>query len=385
MNRTEQKFNFKKTPWTCLSLAAAMGVGFLFLPVSSMAVTGQCANCHTMHNSQGGLAMAETYNYSTDTISTGGPNPVLLTGTCISCHTGDNDGLSTHAPFVNSTSEPTYTEDYAAVSASESLAGGNFWWVRNGAGIPDRKGHNVEDAADQDTLVIAPGGTLDFTAKQLKCAGVYGCHGDRAVGVPMTAIAGSHHGNVNGALYTADETGNSYRFLDGIYGVEDADYEYTAQDGTTNHNQYYGVDRADDTVNNTHTISSLCAQCHPDFHNGSGNVADPFESPWLRHPTDFDLSDATGSEYADYGGNGANDYIVQAPVASAVMDGTVEDTLVLADGNTAIVTCVSCHRAHGTPYDYILRWNYSEITVNAAAGSGGGQGCFHCHTEKDGV
>jgi len=391
MNKKERKLIYKTAPWTCLSLAAAMGVGLLVLPVLSQAVTGQCANCHTMHNSQGGAAVATVYDYSTDTTSIGGPNPVLLLGTCVACHTGDNDGLSSHAPYVNSSTDPGYDNDYSDGNGQTSLAGGNFYWVRNGAGTPDRKGHNVEDVAAQDTLTTPPGSTLDFSANQLKCAGVYGCHGVRTAGNedPMTAISGSHHGNVNGALYTAGDVASSYRFLNGIYGFEDPDYEYTATDGTTDHNQYYGVDRTAETDVNAHTISYLCAECHYDFHNGAGNVSTTFTSPWLRHPTDFDLANVSAKEYGDYGGAGVNDYIVQAPVASATTtyaaQADIEDTNVLAGPDTAIVTCISCHRAHGSPNDYILRWFYDDITVGATAGNGGGQGCFHCHTEKDGV
>ena len=73
-----------------------------------------------------------------------------------------------------------------------------------------------------------------------------------------------------------------------------------------------------------------------------------------------------------------------APVGStdAAMGaaGTVNSTVLQAAGD-AIVTCISCHRAHGTPYADLLRWDYSN---NCNAGSDNADcGCFQCHTTKD--
>ncbi|MCK4838726.1 MAG: hypothetical protein KAS94_07960, partial [Desulfobulbaceae bacterium] len=48
----------------------------------------------------------------------------------------------------------------------------------------------------------------------------------------------------------------------------------------------------------------------------------------------------------------------------------------VGDG-TAIITCITCHRAHGSPYDYSLRWNY-KAWPGATAG-----GCYDCHTVKN--
>ncbi|HIC92409.1 MAG TPA: hypothetical protein EYP21_10200 [Syntrophaceae bacterium] len=44
------------------------------------------------------------------------------------------------------------------------------------------------------------------------------------------------------------------------------------------------------------------------------------------------------------------------------------------------VMCLSCHRAHGSPYADMLRWNYSHMIAGDTTKSGG---CFTCHTQKN--
>ncbi len=351
-----------------------MGGALVSIPAPAAAkVTGQCAQCHTMHNSQGGNPMAVDISGAAQAA----PNETLLRYGCVACHTGTNDGTN-NIPYVNKTTLPTYGTDG---TTGETLAGGNFYWVAtNGANL-DAKGHNVasDSLANQDATLgnTPPGGTGALTS-QLTCAGTTGCHGDRSQDSDFGAMSGTHH--ADDSVIDGSSVVRSYRFLDGILGLEDSDWEY--QPTTSAHNQYKGFDRTADTELATGSISSLCGQCHNDFHNGAGNVGGtapsgaPFASPWVRHPTDFDMGNTGAtSEYRGYGGTG-NAYVVAAPVAS------VDVTTVLQNvtfNNDTIVTCISCHRAHGTPYDDLLRWDYSGIS----AGSGGTGGCFECHTTKN--
>ena len=341
----------------------------LLLPGTGQAkVQGQCANCHTMHNSQGGKSMG----YQNEPYA----RELLLRGDCISCHTGTNDG-SNVVPYVYSTTAPTYGADG---TTGNTLAGGNFYWVANG---DDTAGHNVgtDGFISQDATLgtVPPGGTDMGTP--VGCAGTTGCHGDPTINGTYPSIKGAHHGD--DSVIDGSTVAKSYRFLKGVLGNEDSDWEY--QPTATAHNQYYGIDRADDTTNDGSTISGLCARCHPDFHHRGGTNQDPnagvsyytgqFSSPWMRHPTDFDMGNtAAGSEYRGYGGTG-NAYVVAAPVASSDVS-TVLSSVTFNDDT--IVTCVSCHRAHGTKYPDLLRWDYSQIT----AGGGGSGGCFECHTTK---
>jgi len=351
-----------------LASLVLVGGGAVLLTGQALAkVSGQCAECHTMHNSQGGSPMAvdASGNPQSD------PNAVLLRKGCVACHTGTNDG-SNNIPYVNSTSVPDYSGNG---TQGNTLAGGNFYWVANG---DDAAGHNVSTdglAGTDGALGNTPPGNTGTFSGPLTCAGTTGCHGDRTATSDFAAISGTHH--ADDSTIDGLTVATSYRFLNGVKGLEDSDWEY--QPTATAHNQYYGVDRTTEATASIDpgTISALCAQCHNDFHNGYQTVGGStgFGSPWVRHPTDFDMGNTdTGSEYRGYGGTG-NAYVVAAPVASTDYSQVLSN---VSFNDDTIVTCISCHRAHGTPNADLLRWDYSNIK----AGGGGSGGCFECHTTK---
>ncbi|MEW6519018.1 MAG: cytochrome c3 family protein [Thermodesulfobacteriota bacterium] len=348
----------------------------LYPLVCDAKVTGQCGNCHTMHNSQGGAAVARVLDMadgSMDLSST--PNEALLNTDCIGCHQGNNSVGGLVTPYVLQTSPPTY-DSTGTEGTTTTLAGGNFYWVSSGQ---EATGHNVKGITSSDTRLgnIPPGGA-DLTT-QLTCAGTYGCHGDRTVSSQIQSMRRSHHANDMTNWKDGSTLANSYRFLYSVQGWEDLQYEYRPE--SNRHNKYYGIDRTLETQNDVSTISSLCGKCHGDFHQGSGKIATgTFGSGvWLRHPTDFDMGRAaTTTEYTAYnGGSGANNvYSVISPVATASKTEAINST-VYTTADDAIVMCLSCHRAHGTPYPAILRWDYKSWP------GAGYNGCAVCHTTKD--
>ena len=354
-------------------------------------VTGVCSNCHTMHYSQ--TPWPEWWN------SSGGPYRALTVNDCLGCHSADSGvtktlGTST-VPVVFTTTEPTYTVTGLVAGVGEVLAGGNFYW----ADTSDAKGHNVSGIGST-TFTEPPGysqaenygrpATWDMS--KFTCAGTYGCHGKPDVEDPFAAISGAHHTDDSCLkLATYDDTeagsivGKSYRFLLGIKGIEDNDWEKTAS--SSEHNVYLGEDRTSDAISSTHTISYLCAECHGDFHSGTGNKGmddDNFGSPWLRHPTDYDMGNVQSKEYGNYGAPGTTDhsYSVIAPVGWAALSANMPIDKVTFSDDT-IVLCVSCHRAHGTPNDDILRWDYSLMDAGSSDDPRNEKGgCFICHTTK---
>ncbi len=141
-------------------------------------------------------------------------------------------------------------------------------------------------------------------------------------------------------------TGSSgYRFLGpDIKGIGDSLYEHGE-----GHNIYQSGDQ-------------YCIVCHADFCGSENQQSD---AGWIRHPTDSPLP--MFGEYAGY-----EVYRKDVPVSYPDPNKPERDS--------ARVMCMSCHRPHGTPYPYLLRWDYSKVV----AGSGDNStGCFACHTGKD--
>ncbi len=378
-----------------------IGVGlatvvFMAPDMASARVMGPCIECHTMHNSQDGAEMI--INDAIDT----GPLRSLTRGSCIGCHTGTNDGTNV-IPYIDDRSAvPLYTS--ADGTTGNTLAGGSFYWVRTGT---DPKGHNVLDIDAIDVplgntppgFVATVNGSVYLVANRLTCAGTNGCHGMQDFADDYADLAGAHHGD-DGTI-TGNTITTSYRFLLGVEGLEDSDWEY--QPTSLAHNQYKGEQRVLDTtrtVNATSggpsTISGLCGNCHGLFHNSAVAIsqAGDMVNPWLRHPTDFDMANAAGTtEYEAYnvaasgGGTAlAANYSVEAPVASDVVSAVLSVVNVSTDDTEeAIVTCISCHRAHGSPYDDLLRWDYDGMVAhrNTASEQDTDNGCFVCHTTKD--
>ena len=371
-----------------MSLLLLWGVGI------SYAISGVCSNCHTMHNSQNNLGEVETY--SGGILTTGGTTPQnqLLKAGCIACHTGTTGATNSHdAPIVVHITNP------AGQGAGKTLAGGDFRWVATGLGVTDSTGHNVAGINSDDVAIgktppgwdptaTATGGALGdgqiaggsgTWSNQLTCAGTYGCHGSHAYTDPDAAIAGSHHGNAGGTATqasTPSTVGNSYRFLGGIKGLENSQWNWA--ETASVHNEYYGA-AAPTTYGDKGTISYSCAQCHGDFH-ATGEIGGT-SSPWTRHPTDFVLP-TTGKEYSAYNPDGGNFYSVEAPVARGAVPATSSSTVTVGTSTStgAIVMCLSCHRAHGSPEPDLLRWTYSGMTAGIGTDD---TGCFVCHTTKN--
>ena len=335
----------------------------LFLPGSSFAkVTGKCSNCHTMHNSQGGGEMA------TDRTPNGTPPySTLLLDTCVGCH---SSGVSSTTYDLGGCDVPVVYFTGGDPGTSY-LAGGNYYWVKN---TGNAYGHNPFGLVAADSLAYPPG-SYPHIDSQVRCsggsgsgAGSLGCHGNRFLENDAT-MKGFHHQNDGGTLTTANTVANSFRGLLGVKGHEDPDWE---QETTTDHNLYSGLAAPEtmDDCNACHgsappeysTISGFCASCHKNFHDLAGTQSN---GQWIRHPSDI-LLPQTG-EY-----NGYPTYSVEAPVGyTDVSDPTRA---------TAVVTCLSCHRAHGSDYPDMLRWDYTGMN---AGGGTNTTGCFTCHTEKD--
>ncbi len=341
-------------------------------------ITGNCANCHTMHNSQNGTHMIA---YLAPGETNTNPKELLLRGTCLGCdgrNTANNIAPVTGAPQVLHT-------------GATDLAGGNFAYIlgAKGSGASDAKGHNVIALGNNDDVLTVPpnGGTHPTSVKNtnLGCAGSFGCHGTRIPNSAsgLRALKGAHHSNVDGKCNNPTDNYNSYRFLRNVKGLENTTDKWQNKDKNS-HNEYFGATSPMSSVtdcSNCHnfvnsmrvepknnTISGFCATCHTDFHMLSGIGGDTL-SPFTRHPTDKTLPNS--GEYTAY-----TTYSVEATVGRTTVPDSISD---IVQPGLDVVTCLSCHAVHGTNYPDILKWDYTTMT----AGGGGSGGCFTCHTQKN--
>jgi len=336
--------------------------------MSRASVTGSCSNCHTMHNSQGGEAMA--YELSGGSFpKRNNPFKTLLITDCVGCHTALDGSTwkdsTTGAPIVHNTGEPT-----------QYLAGGNFYWVAQAGG--DAKGHNVLGISLADgTLPEAPGNVNQCSnschyslANNDANAGCEGCH-----------LNPAHHANDLAVVVGAadNSTDGYYRFLSGhmsgdthgVCGIEDDDWQKTAD--LNDHNEYLGYsgdkEYAASFYNLGHTMTAFCCGCHGNFHEEQDS-----SGSWIRHPSDAVIPNS--GEYSDAfgaGGSGTGIYDPLVPVARPSLS-AVGNTVAI---NTDMVMCLSCHRPHGSPYYKLMRWDYKNWPGS------GINGCAKCHTSKD--
>jgi predicted CXXCH cytochrome family protein len=355
---------------------------FLTFDNSLARVVGRCSNCHTMHNSQNGSAVAS-----------GGPYETLLVNSCLGCHSATGGAVwkdpVTGAPIVyNIDSAPIY-------GGGQGLAGGNFYWVKT----DDTKGHNI--FSQDSNLSIAPGDMGYSVCGTNAChANLYGvsvppggwpeiegrqgctkCHMITEPTEPpgYGKVKGFHHANDGtGTKYVDSADKGWYRFLgghmagydSGVTGIEHVSWNYGAT--TASHNEYAGMHHiggGEGFLVLPKTMTGYCTGCHGVFHDDQRSG-----SMWIRHP-----SDAVIPNSGEYGSINTT-YNPNVPVARPI------DTFDWAGGpsgtvaaGTDLVMCLSCHRSHGSPYPDMLRWDYSTMI----AGGGGSGGCFTCHTQKN--
>jgi predicted CXXCH cytochrome family protein len=399
-------FKSKNTNYILKAVFVCILITLILPKYAHAKVSGVCSNCHTMHNSQNGTRMVldlrSQQNNPYCFTCHNEPRQALLRLNCIGCHAQSPNGVYNIIPLDN--------VPQVAHHDAIDLAGGNYRYVYDGAGGDDRKGHNIHgfsgisfDSYQFLSTNPPPGYNSSYDPSpgyqgnagdpfQIMCAGRNGCHGNRNQTGQLFAIKGSHHaddsmlkfggafmdsaqGNGTGDTSDFTTTGKSYRFLYNVHGAEDSDWQATVS--LTDHNEYRGntfAARTEQNWTDIRSISQLCAECHGIFH-ASGSSGIGTASPWLRHPVDVVLPDR--GEYSAY-----RTYSIEAPVArpeSFFVNGlSSADYQVSPD--TDLVMCLSCHRAHASPYLDILRWNYDTMVVGDPSKSGG---CFTCHTQKN--
>lgn len=373
-------------------IAALVAVG---ISTTSYAFHGggvaECSGCHSMHNP------APT-GYS------------LLVGsdassTCLSCH--EHAGDTGPASYHISTAEADMP---VGTSPLQRTPGGDFGWLkktytwagRGGATATEEghtHGHNVI-AADKGYVVdpvntTAPGGS--FPSSQLACNSCHDPHGKYRRHADGTITAGATIGTTDepiansGSYATSIEPSTGlavgvYRLLAGNAYSKDgitftgvpaakAPSSYNRTEAATQTRVAYG----NATTGGHVAWGTWCSTCHSDMHSSGGYV----------HPTDESLSGGIAANYnaylktGDMTGDGTAAFTSLVPFIESTTDYTVlashaknDDSFLTGPLAADRVSCLSCHRAHASAWEYAIRWNpeYEFLTTSAGAYYEGGYG-----------
>jgi predicted CXXCH cytochrome family protein len=367
----------------CLMVGTVASAG-----ISKSGHENHCSICHQMGGSHSHRDLKAEYQ---------GPQG------CVNCHSSSESSTTYElvGPMETSVTVPVvyYTGDQAPLTY---LAGGNFWWVKEELGGDDTKGHNIFPGEPDNYLDNAPGrlmypescGTDGACHESLhdvntsrwtgegseylnNLTGRQGCTKCHMFDDSQPDVEGWHHLDDSDIIKDSREEG-WYRFLGaahanwkgvaGVSGIEDDDWE---SETAIDHNEYLGSSGNHWHWGNFHycgnTVNGFCTGCHNAIHVADPDL-DPLpgavgQRPWARHPPDLVIPDS--GEFAAY-----TAYDALVPVALPVLSGNDGTDTVVVPG-TDMVNCLSCHRAHGSPYPKMLRW---DIRTNG--------GCIRCHTQK---
>ena len=345
-----------------------------------------CESCHTMHNSKDGAVMSRTTTTSgvqAANLAVGQAGTYLLQGTdqsstCLNCHGA-----------LNKTTAGSYTVlsyGNAVTIPSQRTPGGDFGWLRKGS----KKGHSIV-AADylltaETTKAgnVAPGGS--YPVSSLHCSSCHDPHGKyrRLSSAPAgdyvttgEAISGSGSYGVDP---TNGEAVGAYRILGGMGYLPKSMEAFpalaiSAQPMMAAAPSTYNVSEAVNEIVVNYGDSSAgawCASCHPKMHNSSVNGTGVTVHPNDAAMTLFNLYNAYSSS-GKTGGAFAG-YTSLIPVA---YDNTKQNSLLnghftkgASIAGTDKVMCLSCHRAHASGIDYMLRFpSVEEMVLEDAGGN----------------
>jgi hypothetical protein len=360
-----------------------------------------CEGCHVMHNASGGQATT-VKSGSTAGLRSNATNSYLLQGsdqssTCLICHGGNGQQHSV-ANFA------TGAGPNAGSTASTNFTpGGDFGWLMfAGPNSGNRKAHNVvakDYTYSADSLMpTAPGGT--FTSGSGKaafaCSNCHDPHGRYRLQGAATApdfkgptstglapITGT--GSYGAEVIPANTALGVYRLLAG------AGYSPASNPSFPFPNDppsavapmiYNQVETAGEVrVAYGQGMSEWCQNCHTNIHL-DGYVTG---APGLRHPAGNGAKLQPGqfnvyNTYISSGNlNGVNRYSSLVPFESGYKDITssglksavgnnVDPSIgttpaLLVAGASSNVMCISCHRAHGSGFDSITRWDNNASTT----------------------
>ncbi len=286
-----------------------------------------CEGCHTMHNSQDGLPMAN---------SAGGYLLQQVDGSsaCLRCHGGygqltdDGSGFGSGGDFYWLTKTFTWSAHGHASSSTGDSHGHNIIAADFGLAQTDLK------------LNVAPGGT--YPASELSCASCHDPHG--------------RQGNEL-LLWGAGQIPGGYSFTNPAPILASAGRRTTGSSAVSDSNHTaFGSG-----------MSAWCANCHTTFDDGLAAHM---------HPVNQTLGSTIADNYNGYvstddpmSGIKAGAYWEIVPFETGETDElALEEATTSTEGpdSGSRVMCLSCHRAHASAFQDIGRWDFrAELMVDS--------------------
>ncbi len=366
-----------------VGIAALAVIGFSPVFAFHTGGVGECIGCHSMHDATGTPLLTKVDSSST----------------CLACH--ERPGAVAPSSYLISTSAADMP---TGIPPAQLTPGGDFGWVKKtytytlrGSSVTDHgytHGHNIV-AADFGYVAdpintTAPGGTMN--SNELGCVSCHDPHSrnrrlnDGSV-VQPTTLAGQTYAPIfsSGSYNTSPIplVGLSvgvYRLLGGLnYVPYDAQAfpgvpaavtpsTYNRSEATTQTRTAYGWGTSPYA-----SWGAWCGTCHTDMHVG-GNI----------HPTDQTLSTGIVANYnaylktGDLMGTPTTSFSSLVPFAEgtstfSTLAAHALNTDLYLNGPTAgtdRVTCLSCHRAHASAWEYSLRWNPENEFLTMADSTG---------------
>jgi hypothetical protein len=318
---------------------------------------GACNGCHTIHNSP-----------DNPVVPGATPNSKLMKASdpssiCLNCHAGPG----------SSTSPSVFSAD-----GSAKTPGGDFYWLTKtfswtvGSSSGDSHGHNIiarDFGLLQDSrLNQAPGGS--YQAAFLGCTSCHDPHGRVNGGVrsgtPPVSVTGSY-----GSLPSPLTVSGNYRLL--------GDSQYTG--GSLGMGYQFAQDapvaRQSDTNNygesdSSHVdygsgMSEWCANCHADMLNNDHIAGTGFAHPVGNSAKLEQVFIDTYNSYLRTGelaGIVDTAYLQFVPFERGVQDRTLLDPNSTRgpDANSNVM-CLTCHRAHGSAFRALGRWDFDAVLL----------------------
>lgn len=350
--------------------------------------TGACDGCH----SRPPQPVPSTFRNNTTAGATTAtavaePRRGMLNGsdpssTCLLCHAAPAGQRQPDGYFVATTRDSLAA---AGMPPMQLTPGGDFGWlfktytwssqggsISDGLSEGERHGHNIvatQFGYIQDSSnFTAPGGT--YPADQLSCTSCHDPHGNYRRKADGTISTSGPNIKASGSSVTSpdpdpDNAVGTYRMLAGIGYLPKilaGDLAFKepppAAIAPVNYNRAETI--SDTRVAYGAGMSEWCRNCHLESHKNGGHPAG----------ANGKFSTLVLNIYNRYVGSGKStgvkekSYSSLVPFEMGTSDYSILKAVANSDGSNtrgpdtaSTVTCLTCHRAHASGWDYMGRWN----------------------------